>query len=80
MIGGVVAGAVALLDPVALVQGEHILYIGDIPGVLPAGRAAFNSSSVLAGVARQKPPNNLEGPGLLSKGRAPHHGAAVAPA
>jgi hypothetical protein len=31
-------------------------------------------------VARQRPPNNIEAPGLPSKGRAPRHGAAVAPA
>jgi hypothetical protein len=31
-------------------------------------------------VARQRPPNNLEAPGLPSKGRAPRHGAAVVPA
>ena len=30
--------------------------------------------------ARQRPPNNLEAPGLPSKGRAPRHGAAVVPA
>jgi hypothetical protein len=28
--------------------------------------------------ARQRPPNNLEAPGLPSKGRAPRHGAAAA--
>jgi tRNA pseudouridine-54 N-methylase len=31
-------------------------------------------------VARQRPPNNLEAPGLPSKGRASRHGAAVVPA
>jgi hypothetical protein len=31
-------------------------------------------------VARQRPPNNLEAPGLPSKGRAPRQGAAVVPA
>jgi hypothetical protein len=29
-------------------------------------------------VARRRPPNNLEAPGLPSKGRAPRHGAAAA--
>ncbi|MGA7264910.1 MAG: hypothetical protein WBX30_29050, partial [Stellaceae bacterium] len=31
-------------------------------------------------VARRRPPNNLEAPGLPSKGRAPHRGATAAPA
>jgi hypothetical protein len=31
-------------------------------------------------VARQRPPNNLEAPGLPSKGRAPRHAAPVVPA
>ena len=31
-------------------------------------------------IARQRPPNNLEAPGLPSKGRAPRHGATAAPA
>jgi hypothetical protein len=43
-------------------------------------QAAYPARQQRGHVARQRPPNNLEAPGLPSKGRAPRHGAAVVPA
>jgi len=43
-------------------------------------QAAYPARQRRGHVARQRPPNNIEAPGLPSKGRAPRHGAAVAPA
>jgi hypothetical protein len=40
-------------------------------------QAAYPARQQRGHVARQRPPNNLEAPGLPSKGRAPRHGAAV---
>jgi hypothetical protein len=40
-------------------------------------QAAYPAHQQRGHVARQRPPNNLEAPGLPSKGRAPRHGAAV---
>ena len=43
-------------------------------------QAAYPARQQRGHVARQRPPNNLEAPGLPSKGRAPRHGAAAAAA
>jgi hypothetical protein len=43
-------------------------------------QAAYPARQQRGHVARQRPPNNLEAPGLPSKGRAPRHRAAAAPA
>jgi hypothetical protein len=39
-------------------------------------QAAYPARQQRGHIARQRPPNNLEAPGLSSKGRAPRHGAA----
>ena len=41
-------------------------------------QAAYPARQQRGHVARRRPPNNLEAPGLPSKGRAPRHGAAAA--
>ncbi len=54
-----------------------------LPAVLEqvkAQQAAYPPRQQRGHVARQRPPNNLEAPGLPSKGRAPRRGAAAAPA
>src|SRR6266853_1137482 len=43
-------------------------------------QAAYPARQQRGHVARQRPPNNLEAPGLPSKGRAPRHRAAAATA
>jgi hypothetical protein len=47
---------------------------------IKAQQAAYPARQQRGHVARQRPPNNLEAPGLPSKGRAPRYGAAVVPA
>jgi hypothetical protein len=43
-----------------------------------AQQAAYSAREQPGHVARQRPPNNLELPGLPSKGRVPRHAAAAA--
>ena len=43
-----------------------------------AQQAAYSARQQRGHVARQRPPNNLEAPGLPSKGRVPRHAAAAA--
>ena len=43
-------------------------------------QAAYPARQQREHVARRRPPNNLEAPGLPSKGRAPRHGPAAATA
>jgi len=45
-----------------------------------AQQAAYPARQQRGHAARQRPPNNLEAPGLPSKGRPPRHGVAAAPA
>jgi hypothetical protein len=45
-----------------------------------AQQAAYPARQQRGHFARRRPPNNLEAPGLPSKGRAPRHNAAAAPA
>ena len=45
---------------------------------IKAQQAAYPARQQRGHAARQRPPNNLEAPGLPSKGRAPRHGAAAA--
>jgi len=45
---------------------------------IKAQQAAYPAHRQRGHVARQRPPNNLEAPGLPSKGRAPRRGAAAA--
>ena len=47
---------------------------------IKAQQAVYPARQQRGHVARQRPLNNLEAPGLPSKGRAPSHGATVVPA
>jgi hypothetical protein len=47
---------------------------------IKAQQAAYPARQQRGHVARRRPPNNLEAPGLPSKGRAPRRGAAAAAA
>ena len=47
---------------------------------IKAQQAAYPAHQQRGHMARRRPPNNLEAPGLPSKGRAPRHGAAAAAA
>ena len=47
---------------------------------IKAQQAAYPAHRQRGHLARRRPPNNLEAPGLPSKGRAPRHGAAAAAA
>jgi hypothetical protein len=46
---------------------------------ITARQAAYPAHQQRGQTARQRPPNNLEAPGLPSKGRAPRHAALAAP-
>jgi hypothetical protein len=47
---------------------------------IKAQQAAYPPHRQRGHLARRRPPNNLEAPGLPSKGRAPRHGAPAAAA
>jgi hypothetical protein len=47
---------------------------------IKAQQAAYAAHQQPGHAARRRPPNNLEAPGLPSKGRAPRHAAAAGPA
>ena len=46
---------------------------------IKAQQAAYPARQQRGHAARRRPPNNLEAPGLPSKGRAPRHDAAALP-
>jgi hypothetical protein len=64
------------VQPGAIVDNKRLSAVLQIK----AQQAAYPARQQRGHVARQRPPNNLEAPGLPSKGRAPRHGAAVVPA
>ncbi len=71
-----------LFDKIQTVQPAAIVDNKRLSAVLEqikAQQAAYPARQQRGHVARQRPPNNLEAPGLPSKGRAPRHGAAAAP-
>ena len=72
-----------VFDKIPTVQPGAIVDNKRLSAVLQqikAQQAAYPPRQQRGHVARQRPPNNLETPGLPSKGRAPRHGAAAAAA
>jgi hypothetical protein len=72
-----------VFDKIQTVQPGAIVDNKRLSAVLEqvkAQQAAYPARQQRGHVARQRPPNNLEAPGLPSKGRAPRHAAAAAPA
>jgi hypothetical protein len=71
-----------MFDKIQTVQPGAIVDNKRLSAVLEhikAQQAAYPAHRQRGHVARRRPPNNLEAPGLPSKGRAPRHGAAVLP-
>ncbi len=72
-----------VFDKIQTVQPGAIVDKKRLSAVLEqvkAQQAAYPAWQQRGHVARQRPPNNLEAPGLPSKGRAPRHSAAAATA
>src|SRR5947209_4104974 len=65
------------VEPGAIVDNKRLSAVLE---QVKAQQAAYPARQQRGHVARQRPPNNLEAPGLPSKGRAPRHGAAAASA
>jgi hypothetical protein len=72
-----------VFDKIQTVQPGAIVDTKRLSAVLEqvkAQQAAYPARQQRGHIARQRPPNNLEAPGLPSKGRAPRHRAAAAAA
>jgi hypothetical protein len=72
-----------VFDKIQTVQPGAIVDNKRLSAVLEqvkAQQAAYPARRQRGHLARQRPPNNLEAPGLPSKGRAPRHGAIAATA
>jgi len=72
-----------VFDKIQTVQPGAIVDNKRLSAVLEqvkAQQAAYPARQQRGHIARQRPPNNLEAPGLPSKGRAPRHRAAAAAA
>jgi len=72
-----------VFDKIQTVQPGTIVDNKRLSAVLEqveAQQAAYPARQQRGHAARQRPPNNLDAPGLPSKGRAPRHGAAAAAA
>ena len=65
------------VQPGAIVDNKRLSAVLE---QIKAQQAGYPARHRRGHVARQRPPNNLEAPGLPSKGRAPRHGATVGPA
>jgi hypothetical protein len=63
------------VQPGAIVDNKRLSAVLE---VVKAQQAAYPTRQQRGHAARQRPPNNLEAPGLPSKGRAPRHRAAAA--
>ena len=63
------------VDPGTIVDNKRLSAVLE---QVKAQQAAYPPHQQRRHVARQRPPNNLEAPGLPSKGRAPRHRAAAA--
>jgi hypothetical protein len=63
------------VQPGAIVDNKRL---SAVLAQVKARQAAYAPKRQRGHVARQRPPNNLEAPGLPSKGRAPRHGVAAA--
>ena len=69
-----------MFDKIQTVQPGAIVDNKRLSAVLEqvkAQQAAYSACQQRGHVARQRPPNNLEAPGLPSKGRVPRHAAAA---
>src|ERR1700731_3402685 len=65
------------VQPGAIVDNKRLSAVLD---QIKVQQAIYPARQQRGHVARRRPPNNLEAPGLPSKGRAPRHGAAAAAA
>src|SRR5215472_5625582 len=65
------------VQPGAIVDNKRLSAVLE---QIKAQQVSYPARQQRGHVARQRPPNNLEAPGLPSKGRAPRHGAPVVPA
>ena len=65
------------VQPGAIVDNKRLSAVLE---QIKAQQAAYPARQQRGNVTRRRPPNNLEAPGLPSKGRAPRHGAAAAAA
>src|SRR5690349_8552572 len=65
------------VQPGAIVDNKRLSAVLE---QIKAQQATYPARQQRGHVARQRPPNNLEAPGLPSKGRAPRRGAAAAAA
>ena len=63
------------MQPGAIVDNKQLSAVLE---QIKVQQATYPARQQRGHVARQRPPNNLEAPGLPSKGRAPRHGAAAA--
>ena len=71
-----------LFDKIQTVQPGAIVDNKRLSAVLEqvkAQQTTYPAHQQRSHAARQRPPNNLEAPGLPSKGRSPRHGIAAAP-
>ena len=72
-----------LFDKIRTVQPGAIVDNKRLSAVLEqvkAQQAAYPTHQQRGHTARRRPPNNLEAPGLPSKGRAPRHAVVATPA
>jgi len=65
------------VQPGAIVDNKRLSAVLE---QIKAQQATYPARQQRGHAARQRPPNNLEAPGLPSKGRAPRRGAAAAAA
>jgi hypothetical protein len=65
------------VQPGAIVDNKRLSAVLE---QIKAQQADYPARQQRGHAARRRPPNNLEAPGLPSKGRAPRHGAAAASA
>src|ERR1700740_3499434 len=66
-----------IVEPRAIVDNKRLSAVLE---QVKAQQAAYPPRQQRGHIARHRPPNNLEAPGLPSKGRAPRRGADAAPA
>ena len=77
VLGFKVFDKIQTVQPGAIVDNKRLSAVLE---QIRAQQAAYPARQQRGHVARQRPPNNLEAPGLPSKGRAPRRGAAAAAA
>jgi hypothetical protein len=64
------------VQPGAIVDNKRLSAVLE---QVKAQQATYPAHRLRGHSARQRPPNNLDAPGLPSKGRPPRHAAAAAP-